>query len=141
MATTITFEDPVVLTADSKKLRAVIVDDSAQMVLYLGALLGTMQGVEVVGTATDGSNALLQVEALRPDLVLMDLQMPGMDGLEATRRLRERFPAIAVLVVTGLDTAEARRESLKAGAVGFVSKHRLKQELSAEIARLTGSSC
>lgn len=122
------------------KIRVLVVDDSAQMVRLLSTFLETLAGIEVVGTASDGIGALQQAESLSPDLILMDLQMPRLGGLEATRQLRKQFPAIRVIIVTSHDTEEARKASLAAGANAYVAKDRLKRDLTVEISHLFGAT-
>ncbi len=84
--------------------------------------LGELEGFEVVGVAETGAEGVRRVGRLKPDLVLMDIRMPGMDGLEATARIRARGGAPVVIVLTLDDSAEARAAALAAGADDFVGK-------------------
>ncbi|RKQ92738.1 LuxR family two component transcriptional regulator [Solirubrobacter pauli] len=102
-------------------IRVVIADDQAIARQGLRMILGRADDIEVVGEATDGLDALGQVERRRPDVLLMDIRMPRMDGLEATRRLRDT-EGVAVIVVTTFDLDEYVVEALRAGAVGFLVK-------------------
>jgi DNA-binding NarL/FixJ family response regulator len=99
--------------AEGRRIRAVIVDDSAFIVESLKLLFAQQEGFEVVGVAESGLEAVQRVAELRPDLVLMDIRMPGMDGLEATRRIKEQKEAPVVIVFT-LEDGEGVRVAAKA---------------------------
>jgi DNA-binding NarL/FixJ family response regulator len=86
------------------------------------AILAYGRGLEVVGEAHDGREAVLKCEQLRPDLVLMDLSMPEMDGIEATRAIKERLPTTVVLVVTAHEDEDLMLRAIRAGAAGYVLK-------------------
>jgi len=103
-------------------IRLLIVDDQALFREGLRTLLSVQPGLEVVGEAGNGEEALSRTAALRPDVVLMDLQMPVMDGAAATRILRARQPAVQVIVLTTFDDDENVFEGLRAGAVGYLLK-------------------
>ena len=103
-------------------VRVLLVDDQPLFREALGVLLGARDGVEVVGEAGDGADALRQVRALSPDVVLMDLRMPVMDGIAATRRLREEHPEVRVLALTTFDGDDEVFAALRAGAVGYLLK-------------------
>jgi DNA-binding NarL/FixJ family response regulator len=103
-------------------IRLLIVDDQALFREGLRTLLSVQPEVEVVGEAGNGEEALRQATALRPNVVLMDLQMPVMDGAAATRRLLARHPDVRVIVLTTFDDDENVFEGLRAGAVGFLLK-------------------
>jgi DNA-binding NarL/FixJ family response regulator len=102
-------------------IRVLIADDQAVSRQGLRMILGSQPDIEVVGEAIDGLDALGQVQRKRPDVVLMDIRMPRMDGLEATRRLRDD-PDVQVVVITTFDLDEYVLEALRAGAVGFLVK-------------------
>jgi len=85
-------------------------------------LLGLLPDVEVAGTAADGEEALALAAELKPDVILMDLRMPRMDGVEATRRLRERDPAVKVVVLTTYADDRSVIDALRAGALGYLTK-------------------
>jgi DNA-binding NarL/FixJ family response regulator len=102
-------------------IRVLIADDQAVSRQGLRMILGSQPDIEVVGEAIDGLDALGQAERKRPDVVLMDIRMPRMDGLEATRRLRDD-PDVQVVVITTFDLDEYVLEALRAGAVGFLVK-------------------
>ena len=106
-------------------IRTLLVDDETCFLTLTARLLEADSRFEIVGTARTGHEALNQVERLHPDLVLMDLNMPGMDGLEAIRRLKEQPDAPRVVMLTMCDRPGCRAEAEAAGADGFVSKPEL----------------
>ena len=93
--------------------------------------------VSVVGEAADGEEAVSLAEKLRPDVVLMDVKMPGVDGIEATGKLQAVDPCIAVVILSHYDDTHTRVRARNAGAAAFVAKHRIKPELLVTIRRLT----
>jgi two-component system response regulator NreC len=99
----------------------------------LRAILEDQPGIEVVGEAIDGEEALYLASELRPDIVLLDIAMPGIDGIEATRRLRKTFPQIQVLILTVYEDESLLREAIRAGASGYVIKRAAEEELIAGI--------
>ncbi len=103
-------------------IRVLIADDQRVVREGLTLVLGLLHDVEVVGAASDGAEAVALAEALRPDIVLMDLRMPRCDGVEATRRLRERQPATKVIVLTTYSDDRSVLEALRAGARGYLTK-------------------
>lgn len=103
-------------------IRILIVDDQALFRESLGMLLAAQPGLTVVGEAANGEDALRQVAALAPDVVLMDLRMPLLDGVAATRRLRADYPNSRVIVLTTFDDDGDVFEALRAGAVGYLLK-------------------
>ncbi|HEV2768453.1 MAG TPA: response regulator transcription factor [Acidimicrobiales bacterium] len=105
-----------------RPVRVLLADDHPVYRLGLRALLQSLGGFEVVGEATDGAEAVTVALETRPDVVVMDLQMPGMSGIEATRRITERRPDIAVLVLTYSDEDQSVLDAVLAGARGYVLK-------------------
>ncbi len=103
-------------------VRIVLADDQALVRGALAALLDLEPDLEVVGQAEDGEEVLRVVAETAPDVVLMDVEMPVTDGIEATRRLRERHPSVRVLVVTTFGRPGYLRRAMQAGACGFVVK-------------------
>jgi DNA-binding NarL/FixJ family response regulator len=103
--------------------RVLVVDDHAVVRQGLVALISTVPDLEVVGEARDGDEAVDRVEALRPDVVLMDLSMPGTDGAAATRRIRDVAPDVRVLVLTSFADQRHVLAALDAGADGYLLKH------------------
>jgi DNA-binding NarL/FixJ family response regulator len=115
-----------------------IADDNSLFVTAVEGILGAEKSIRVVGRATDGEEAARLAAELTPDVVLMDLSMPRMDGFEATRRIRADTPDTAVVVLTGsLDTMDAAR-AIEAGASGYVTKDRILPELVAAIQAAVG---
>ncbi len=104
------------------RIRVLVADDHAVFRQGLCALLARRKGVEIVGQAENGKQALEQVAALDPDVVLMDIGMPVMNGLEATRAIHEAFPSTRVLVLTQYESREYILSLLQAGAAGYVLK-------------------
>jgi len=115
------------------KIRILIADDHAIVRSGVRLLLETQEGIEVVGEARSGDQAVALVDQLRPSLVLMDIAMPGMAGMEATRLIKARHPEIQVLVLTMHRSDEYFFEVLKAGASGYVLKAAETNELIAAI--------
>jgi DNA-binding NarL/FixJ family response regulator len=103
-------------------IRVLICDDQQVVCEGLRAILSTAPGIEVVGLARDGAQALDHIAAARPDVVLMDLKMPLMNGVQATREIRARFPAVRVLVLTTYDADQWVLDALRAGASGYLLK-------------------
>lgn len=114
-------------------IRVLIVDDQRLMRDGLRALLEIQKGLCVVGEAGDGVDALAQVEALDPDVVLMDVRMPRMDGVETTRTLKTRGARARVLILTTFDDDQYVFAALQAGASGYVLKNLPAAELAAAI--------
>jgi NarL family two-component system response regulator LiaR len=103
-------------------IRVLLVDDHAVLRKGIRAVLSTEPDMEVVGEASDGEDALAQAAALQPDVILMDLVMPKMDGTEATRRVTSRQPGVRVLVLTSFVAHDMVFPAIKAGALGYVLK-------------------
>ncbi|PZT77127.1 MULTISPECIES: response regulator [unclassified Streptomyces] len=102
--------------------RVVVADDQAVVREGIVMLLGLLPGIEVVGSAKDGEEAVAQVAEHAPDVVLMDLRMPRCDGVEATRRIREQFPGTQVVVLTTFEDDDSLFPALRAGARGYLTK-------------------
>jgi DNA-binding NarL/FixJ family response regulator len=103
--------------------RLLVVDDHAVVRQGLQQLFATVPGIDVVGVAADGSQAASQADRLRPDVVLMDIEMPNVDGVEATRRIITRNPTIRVVILSGCDDQARIRDALQAGAASYVPKY------------------
>jgi len=121
-------------------VRVLVVDDHRLFAEALSAMLGSEAGVEVVGLATSGAEAVAQAEELEPDVVLMDISMPGVDGFEATRRILSQRPATQVLMVTGSDASQDIAAARGAGAAGYVTKDQIAAELIDAILDVAGAS-
>jgi DNA-binding NarL/FixJ family response regulator len=113
--------------------RVVLCDDQVFVCEGLNAILGTAPDIEVVGMAYDGEEALQLVERLQPDLVLMDLKMPVLSGVQATRQIHQNFPQIKILVLTTYDFDEWVLEAVRAGANGYLLKDTPREQLFAAI--------
>ena len=111
----------------------VLADDQRVVREGLATLLGLLPDIEVLGTASDGEEAIALVERLRPDVVLMDLRMPRCDGVEATRRLREQGSPTRVVVLTTYADDRSVVEALRAGARGFLTKDAGAEEIERAI--------
>ena len=111
------------------KIRVMIVDDHAIMRDGIKALLSLHDDIEVIGEASEGKEAIENVPALKPDVVIMDLAMPGMDGMEATRRILKISADTKVLVLTQHTDREYVLSAIKAGAAGYVPKRALGSDL------------
>jgi len=116
-----------------KKIRVLIADDHTLVRDGIRALLSLAADIEVIGEASDGKEALQKVRQLAPDVVLMDLAMPTMGGLEATRRIRREFAGTKVLALTQYDDSEYVIPIIEAGARGFVTKMAAFSELASAI--------
>ena len=115
------------------KIKILVVDDHAIMRDGIRALLGLHDDIEMVGEASEGKEAVEKARELVPDVVVMDIAMPGLDGLEATRRMKKEIPKVKVLVLTQHDNKEYILSSIKAGAAGYVPKKALGSELVSAI--------
>jgi two-component system nitrate/nitrite response regulator NarL len=120
-------------------VRVLIVDDHDLFVDALRALLETEQGIDVVATAPNGLEAVERVVELEPEVVLMDVSMPVLDGFEATRAIRKRAPSTRVLFVTGSNAEEDLERAREVGATGYISKDKIAAELVAAIRGAAGS--
>src|SRR5688500_3958620 len=110
-------------------IRVVVADDHGDVRAGLEQLLATADDIELVGLASDGAEAVALGEAHAPDIVLMDLAMPGVDGTEATRRISAGHPEVQVVVLTSFSDQQRIIEALDAGAAGYVLKHADADEL------------
>lgn len=117
----------------SNKIRVMLVDDHGIVREGVRAILSLSSDIQVVGEAADGREALEQVRSCLPDVVIMDITMPGMDGLEATRRLTRDFPGVRVLVLSQHDNDRYILPILQAGASGYVLKRSIGADLVAAI--------
>jgi DNA-binding NarL/FixJ family response regulator len=109
--------------------RVLVVDDNAQFRSGLRALLSSVPELELAGEAASGQEAVVLAERLQPDVVLMDISMPGLNGLEATRQILDASPHIAVLMLTMLEDDDSVFEAMQAGARGYLLKGALRAEI------------
>jgi DNA-binding NarL/FixJ family response regulator len=121
-----------------KKLRVLLVDDHALVRAGIRALLERGELVEVVGEAGDGHEALDLIEKLRPEVVLLDLAMPGASGFEVLKTTSEKFPEVHVIVLTVHDGEEYAFQALRAGAAGYLPKSAASSELRLAIEHVMG---
>jgi two-component system response regulator NreC len=110
-------------------IRVLLVDDHAVVRTGLHMLLGQEEDIEIVGEAGSGREALDSIEPLRPDLVLMDIGLPDMTGIEVTRQIKQRWPEVAVVALTIHEDEEYFFQMLQAGANGYVPKRAAPEEL------------
>ncbi|MBN1262373.1 MAG: response regulator transcription factor [Anaerolineae bacterium] len=120
-------------TASNLPIRVLIVDDHTMVRRGLATFLRVKDDLELVGEANDGKEALNLCAGLRPDVVLMDLVMPEMDGATATRMIRERWPNIQVIALTSFQEKDLIHEVLQAGAIGYLLKNVSVDELAEAI--------
>jgi NarL family two-component system response regulator LiaR len=118
---------------EQSPIRVVLVDDHAQMHRIIQAILGAIPDIKLVGQAANGQEGILICEQYQPDIVLMDVVMPVMDGLEATKVLHERLPDMKILVLSSFQDHESVHAMLKNGAVGYLTKGSLAQDLAETI--------
>lgn len=114
-------------------IKILVVDDQALFREGLASLIATQPDMKVVGQATDGAEAIEQVEALRPDLILMDVRMPRVDGLEATRRIKALLPDAKIVMLTISDLAQELFDAMRHGAAGYLLKNMKARRLFDEI--------
>ena len=112
-----------------KKTRILLADDHTLMRAGIRTLLEKQDDMEVVGEAAEGREALQKVAEFRPDVVLMDIAMPGMDGMEATKRIKSQYPDVQILALTMLEDERYFFQIVQAGALGFLIKGALPDEL------------
>lgn len=110
-------------------IKTLIVDDDARFTRYISNFLATESEIEIVGKAADGEEAILKTRSLKPDLILMDIRMPGMNGLEATKLLKKEMPGLKVIILTVYDMDEYRQAAKAAGAVGYIVKKTINGDL------------
>lgn len=114
-------------------IRVLLADDHEIVRQGLRLLLETSEGIEVVGEASDGAEALVAVAQTRPDVVLMDIRMPRVDGIEATERLRVDHPEVAVVILTTYNEDKLLLRGLRAGARGYLLKDTTRQQLEGTV--------
>jgi two-component system, NarL family, nitrate/nitrite response regulator NarL len=121
-------------------IRVLIADDHRLFAEALEAILGGDDRIEVVGHAADGREAVRLVHDLKPDVVLMDISMPVLDGIEAARQIRTTDGDTSILMLTGSNSRSDVDRARKAGAAGYVTKDRIAAELIDAIVEISGAS-
>jgi len=116
--------------SEAKTIRVMLVDDHAVVRSGLGAFLLAHDDLELAGEASSGERAVAMCQQTRPDVVLMDLMMPGMDGVTATKLIREKYPAVQVIALTSFKEREMVEGALQAGAIGYLLKDVSADELA-----------
>lgn len=123
---------------DATPIRVLIADDQQLFAEALEAILATDDRLTVAGHARNGAEAVARTAEIDPDVVLMDISMPVMDGVDATRAIREQNPGACVLMLTGSNSREDVDRSREAGAAGYVTKDRIAAELIDAIVAVAG---
>ena len=121
-----------------KQMKVLLVDDHSLVRLGLAALLGYQKDLVVAGEAEDGTEAVRLARTLKPDVIVMDLMMPGMDGVEATRQIRAETPDARILILTTFGTSADVARAIAAGAAGAIMKDVSNDELLAAIRAVAG---
>jgi NarL family two-component system response regulator LiaR len=126
---------------EPRSIRVMVVDDHTMVRTGLAAFLHVSDGLDLVGQATDGQEAVELCEQFQPDVILMDLVMPEMDGVTATRIIRERWPQVQVIALTSFQEKELVQDALQAGAICYLLKNVSMDDLSEAVrAAHTGRS-
>jgi two-component system response regulator DesR len=119
-----------------RRIRTIVADDSPEFLRSFCAFLRSQPDLEIVGQASDGSEAVALAGVLQPDLAVLDLEMPGMDGLRAAELLRARFPALRIILVSVHDNFVGRESSRATAVDAFVSKGTLVQDWTQQMRKL-----
>ena len=121
--------EAAIQTEPHDKIRVLIADDHRMFAEALEAILETDDRLETAGHAADGAEAVRLALQARPDVILMDIAMPVMDGLQATKQIRDQWPGACVLMLTGSNSRSDVDRAREAGAAGYVTKERIAAEL------------
>lgn len=114
-----------------ERIRVLLVDDHALFREGLASIVGAQADMKVIGEAEDGLEAVVKARQLKPDLILMDIEMPDMDGLEATRQIKHEHPEALIVILTVRDDDEKLFEAIKSGAQGYILKNIRSREMLA----------
>ena len=126
---------------NGKKLHVLLADDHLVVRIGLSALIDKQTDMSVIGEATDGTEAIELAEKLTPDVIVMDIMMPGTGGAEATIRIKREHPDVKILILTTFGSSPDVRRALNAGASGALSKDALQEELLNAIRRVADGEC
>ena len=137
---TIVLKRPVSVEENRVTIRVAIADDHSLVRQGLRRYLDTAGDIEVVGEASTGEEALSLVDTENPDIILLDIRMPEMDGLEAARKIRDRFPRVGVIMLTAYDDRQFVVEAVRAGARGYVLKARDAEHLIQTVRLVAGGN-
>jgi two-component system, NarL family, response regulator LiaR len=118
---------------EANPIRVMIVDDHAVVRSGLGAFFAVYPDLELIGEAENGDEALVRCGLLKPDVILMDLIMPGMDGVTAARSIKQKYPDVKVIALTSFQEEDLIQGALQAGAIGYLMKNVTARELAAAI--------
>jgi DNA-binding NarL/FixJ family response regulator len=110
-------------------IKVLIVDDNAKFIKSVKKLLSNEQDIEVIGEAREGKEAILKAKELKPDIVLMDVRMPEMNGLESTASIKQMMPEVKIIILTIYDIDEYREAAITSGASGYIIKKSMRNEL------------
>ncbi len=124
------------MDAHPQPIRTLVVDDSAAALRSICVFLKLNPEIDVIGTAPDGRQGLAAAHALRPDLVLVDVQMPVMNGIETAAQLKQDLPTTRIIMVTAHDSPEVRKACHDSGADAFIAKEHLDEELSGVVEQI-----
>ncbi|HMD32639.1 MAG TPA: response regulator transcription factor [Candidatus Acidoferrales bacterium] len=124
------------MVSNPGRIRVLVADDSPTALHSICTFLEMEGGFDIVGTASDGVNILQQAQTAAPDLVLMDIQMPRMNGLEVTRELRRAFPALPIILFSEISGTTLWAECIGRGASAFIHKSQMPEQLLREVWRL-----
>ena len=122
-------------------IKILIVDDHAMIRMLLRRHLEAQEDFVVVGEAEDGREGIAKAETLLPDVILMDVAMPGMDGIEATRIIHERLPQVKILILTLYSSSENSMRARQSGALGYVLKESIDDEIVTAIQTIMEGAC
>ena len=135
-----TVAEPKPVEGKTVTIRVLIADDHSLVRQGLRRYLDMAEDIDVVGEASNGEEAVAMVEKEQPDIVLLDIRMPGVDGLEAARMIRERFPKVGAIMLTAYDDRQFVVEAVRAGARGYVLKARDAEHLIQTVRLVAGGN-
>ncbi len=126
------------MSVSPDKIRVILIDDHETIHLEIGALLSTLDDIELLAEGYTGEDAVRLARQYQPDVVLMDVAMPTMNGIEATKAITALYPRIKILTLSGMDDVKTVRQMIAAGAVGYVLKEARPEELAVTIRDVHG---